>query len=553
MAFFRSLRVSTQLIGGFLILSGIAALIGAVGLYSTRQVNSLAETMYHRDTMGLRDTAQANHELLLTARAVRVAALAPTDEVRSRQLEAVREHLDGMDEGLEHAARAFSGGTGDPLVAQALEAARAYRINISRVIDILATEPLQQARKSVGMLYGEVVPVADRLDAAMARLIDHRLQQAEALSHETAAIHARAQWLMIGLTLGGVMVGLGIGLLLTRSLTRALGGEPRDVARIANAVASGDLGTEIVATARMHRDSVMQAMVHMQTSLRRIVGTVRAGSDHIASGSEQIRMGNTDLAQRTERQAADITETAAAMDELSSTVASTAQAMRQAAQLSADASQAAVQGGRGIEDIVQTMEGIREASREIVGIVQVIDGIAFQTNILALNAAVEAARAGDQGRGFAVVASEVRALAQKSAAAAREIAKLIEGSAERTHAGVLVVEQAGAGIRDLVHKIQQVAGLIDSVDAASAEQTSGLSQINAAVAQLNSITQQNAALVQESAAAAASLNEQAVELLETVREFRIEKDMGHASVAGQPPSGPGRPGTPLPMPAQLPA
>src|SRR5690606_2894663 len=167
-------------------------------------------------------------------------------------------------------------------------------------------------------------------------------------------------------------------------------------------------------------------------------------------------------------------------------------------------------------------------------------------------AAVEAARAGDQGRGFAVVASEVRALALKSAEAAREIASLIEESAERTNTGVRVVEQAGAGIRDLVDKIQQVAGLIDSVDAAATEQTSGLSQINAAVAQLNSITQQNAALVQESAAAAASLNEQAVQLLDTVREFRIEKDMGVATVAARPPAGPNGPPPRQSLTARLP-
>ena len=552
MALLHSLRVSTQLIGGFLILSGIAALIGAVGLYSTRQVNTLAETMYHRDTMGLRDIARADQQLLKTARAVRVAALAPTEDIRERQFQAVRAHLDDMDESLLRAAQAFDAGPGHPLVAQALDAARAYRVNISRVVEILATEPPQQVRKSVGMLYGEVIPVADRLDAAMEQLIGHRLEQASALSLETASIHARAQWFMIGLTLGGILLGLGIGMLITRGLTRALGGEPRDVAHAANAVARGDLSS-VIGTARAHRGSVVQAMAHMQESLRRIVGTVRAGSDHIASGSEQIRLGNTDLAQRTERQAADITETAAAMDELSSTVASTAQAMREAARLSADASRAAEEGGRGIEDIVQTMEGIREASRKIVGIVQVIDGIAFQTNILALNAAVEAARAGDQGRGFAVVASEVRALALKSAEAAREIASLIEESAERTNTGVRVVEQAGAGIRDLVDKIQQVAGLIDSVDAAATEQTSGLSQINAAVAQLNSITQQNAALVQESAAAAASLNEQAVQLLDTVREFRIEKDMGVATVAARPPAGPAGPPPAQPLAARLPA
>lgn len=243
------------------------------------------------------------------------------------------------------------------------------------------------------------------------------------------------------------------------------------------------------------------------------------------------------------------------MDELSSTVSSTAEAMREAARLSAEANQAAEEGGQGIDNIVQTMEDIREASQKIDGIVQVIDGIAFQTNILALNAAVEAARAGDQGRGFAVVASEVRVLALKSADAAREIAALIKESAERTNIGVQVVQQAGDGIRDLVNKIQRVASLIDSVDAATTEQTSGLSQINAAVGQLNSITQQNAALVEESATAAASLSDQAMQLLSIVREFRIEKNMGPATVSAPPSdSGPSvRSNSSLPVPAQLPA
>ncbi len=526
----RTLRTSTRLICGFLIVSGIAALIGALGLYATRTVNQMAETMYRRDTVGLRDTAQANQQLLMNARAIRIAALAPTAEIRDAQLQAVRQHLDNLDTNLARAAQSFTTPEERDLLAQAQAASSEYRKHILQVADILPTEPLQQARQSVGILYGQVVPTGNRLDALMARLIERRLAQAAALSEETASIYTQMIWLIIGLTLGGVALGLGIGLALTRSLSRALGGEPRDVARVARDVANGDLSTALDAS-RAHRDSVMQAMLHMQESLRGIVGTVRAGSDHIASGSEQIRLGNTDLAQRTERQAADITETAAAMDQLSSTVSATAQAMRQAAQVSTDASQAAADGGRRIEAIIQTMQGIQEVSREVAGIVQVIDSIAFQTNILALNAAVEAARAGEQGRGFAVVAGEVRALAQKSALAAREITALIARSAERTDTGAREIEQASAEIRSLVDKIRQVAQLIDSVDAATTEQTSGLGQINAAVSQLNDITQQNAALVEESATAAASLSDQARQLLGVVQRFRTEKDMGTVDMA----------------------
>lgn len=538
MNIFRSMRVSTVLLGSFLICCGTAAIIGMVGIYSTSEVNRLAETMYKRDTMGLRDVARANQQLLMTARAIRVAALAPTEEIRSAQLWSVSEHLDNLDQSLDRAASAFSTAHESTLIAETRNAASTYRAVISRVADTLKTESLQQARASVGILYGEAVPAANRLDSLMEQLINRRLDQASVLSMETSEIYEDAIWIMAAITLGGVLLGLGLGMLITRYLGRSLGGEPAEVAAIANAVARGDLSSTID-TSKAHLGSIIRAMAHMQESLRNIVGMVRSSSSHIASGSEQIRMGNTDLAQRTEQQAADVTETAAAMDELSSTVSTTAEAMRQAAILSAEASRAAELGGSSIQDITNTMQGLRASSQEIVGIVALIDSIAFQTNILALNAAVEAARAGDQGRGFAVVAGEVRALAQKSAEAAREISRLIEDSAQRTDTGVQVVEQASGQIRDLVGKIQQVAQLIDSVDAATTEQTSGLGQINAAISQLNSITQQNAALVEESAAAASSLNEQAVHLLDTVRGFRIERDMGQITVDDSTPGGPG--------------
>lgn len=540
MKWFTNMTVATRLIGGFLIVAGIAAIIGLVGLRSTAQVNELAELMYKRDTIGLRDTAHANMQLLLTARAIRVAALAPSADIRAEQIQAVAQHLRTMDEALSHSAANYVTSDGKALLSATHEAARAYASAIGEVVQVLDTEPLQQTRNSVALLYGKVKPLADKVDQSIARLIAYKLEDAQTLSQQTLSIYEQARILMIGLILGGVLLGIGIGIVLTRSLTRQLGGEPAQVALIASAIAQGDLST-LIDTSRSPRNSVMSAMARMQDALRQIVLAVRTSSDNIAVGSNQITVGNADLAQRTERQAADITETAAAMDEMSSTVRSNADSTQKAASLADQASAAAALGSESIDRIISTMDDIRASSKQIVGIIEVIDTIAFQTNILALNAAVEAARAGDQGRGFAVVASEVRNLAQKSATAGKEITALIDASARQTDEGGRVIHEAGERVRGIVGQIQQVAHLIDDVNVATTEQTTGLGQINAAVTQLSDITQQNAALVEESATAAGSLNEQARHLVEIVSEFTLEKSIGRASADADTPPGDGRP------------
>lgn len=536
MKWFASMTVASRLIGGFLIVASIAAIIGLIGLRSTAQVNALAELMYNRDTIGLRDTAHANEQLLLTARAIRIAALAPTADVRAEQIQAVAQHLRTMDEALGQSAANYVTSDGKALLSATHEAARAYATAIGEVVQELGTEPLQQTRNSVALLYGKVKPLADQVDQSMARLIAHKLEDAQALSQQTVSIYENARMLMIGLTLGGILLGIGIGVMLTRGLTRQLGGEPAQVALIASAISQGDLSS-LIDTSRAPHNSVISAMARMQDALRQIVLAVRTSSDNIAVGSSEITVGNADLAQRTERQAADITETAAAMDQMSSTVRSNADSTQKAASLADQASAAAVLGGESIDRIISTMDDIRASSKQIVGIIEVIDTIAFQTNILALNAAVEAARAGDQGRGFAVVASEVRNLAQKSAAAGREITTLIDASARQTDEGGHVIHEAGKRVRGLVEQIQQVAHLIDNVNIATTEQTAGLGQINAAVTQLSDITQQNAALVEESATAAGSLNEQARHLVDIVSEFTLEKNIGQAPAdAGKPPA-----------------
>jgi methyl-accepting chemotaxis protein len=266
---------------------------------------------------------------------------------------------------------------------------------------------------------------------------------------------------------------------------------------------------------------LMKSLQTMTSSLTTIVSQVRASSESIATGSAQIATGNTDLSQRTETQASSLQQTAASMEELSGTVKNSAASARQANQLAVAASAAATHGGELVDVVVGTMGEISTASRKISEIIGVIDGIAFQTNILALNAAVEAARAGEQGRGFAVVATEVRTLAQRSAAAAREIKVLIGASVDRVEAGTRQADEAGKGMGGIVAQVKRVSDLIGEISSAAVEQSTGIAQVGDAVTDLDKMTQQNAALVEESAAAAESLRQQAEKLVEAVSRFKL--------------------------------
>ena len=291
---------------------------------------------------------------------------------------------------------------------------------------------------------------------------------------------------------------------------------------LVHGIAAGDLTQKIDVTSTNEIGKLLQGLKDMNDSLVRIVGEVHSGTETIATASSQIASGNLDLSSRTEQQASALDKTASSMEQLTSTVRQNADHARLANQLAASASTVAVKGGKVVAQVVDTMSSINASSKKIVDIIGVIDGIAFQTNILALNAAVEAARAGEQGRGFAVVATEVRSLAQRSASAAKEIKFLIGDSVEKVHAGGKLVGEAGATMNEIVASVKSVTDIMGDITAASLEQEAGIGQINQAISAMDSMTQQNAALVEQAAAAAASLQEQASNLVQVVSLFKLD-------------------------------
>ncbi|OIP17287.1 MAG: hypothetical protein COZ09_02890 [Comamonadaceae bacterium CG_4_10_14_3_um_filter_60_42] len=319
------------------------------------------------------------------------------------------------------------------------------------------------------------------------------------------------------------LVAVLLGCVLAWWLTVGITAQLRFAVKLAQTVAGGDLTSRIEVTSKDESGLLMQALKNMNDSLVRIVGEVRKGTDTIASASSQIAAGNLDLSGRTEQQAGSLEETAASMEQLTATVKQNADNARQANQLAVAASDVAIKGGSVVAEVVGTMGAINASSRKIEDIIAVIDGIAFQTNILALNAAVEAARAGEQGRGFAVVAAEVRNLAQRSAAAAKEIKMLISDSVNKVEEGSKQVEQAGKTMDEIVDSVKRVTDIMAEISAASEEQTVGIEQVNQAIMQMDQVTQQNAALVEQAAAAAASLQEQAGNLSQVVSVFKLDR------------------------------
>jgi methyl-accepting chemotaxis protein-1 (serine sensor receptor) len=395
---------------------------------------------------------------------------------------------------------------------------------------IVAAVRAGDTARATALVHGPMVELFRPVKTSIDALIQIQLDEAAQANTDAEAMYGTVRLVCLsGMALGLILAGC-IGAMLIKSIVRPLD----EAVRVAGAVADGDLTQDIRVRANDETGHLMRALNEMNAGLARIVGRVRAGTDTIASASSQIASGNLDLSARTGQQAASLERTATSMEQLTSTVRQNADNARQANTLAQSASQVAARGGAVVTQVVATMGAINTSATRIADIIGVIDGIAFQTNILALNAAVEAARAGEQGRGFAVVASEVRNLAQRSAAAAKEIKSLIDDSVQKVHHGSELVDQAGATMGEIVGSINRVTDIMAEIMAASQEQSSGIEEVNRAIVQMDQATQQNAALVEQASTAAQQLRDEADSLARVVGAFRLGAQARAAARAGVP-------------------
>jgi methyl-accepting chemotaxis protein len=518
---FATMTVRARLLGGFLFIALLGALVAGVGVFNMAKMNAQAEQAYGNDLMGISSLKEANINMVYIGRDIRSRLLAQNDAARTKADTAVDQALKDMRAQLDIARPLFRTGKGRAMFADVDQQLVVYEAKVAALRQLSHVDTDEGRAAATTFLFTEYKKDADLFDDKLSLLSDQKEIAAAESAKDTKAVYNSARTLMLAMVIGSLAIGVAIGLVITRALTRQLGGEPSYAADVAGKIAAGDLSGAVQLGAG-DETSLLAAMEKMRASLVQIVSEVRSGTDTIATAASEISSGNLDLSSRTEQQASSLEETASSMEELTGTVRQNADNARQANVLAASASQVALQGGAVVAEVVHTMASINESSNKIVDIIGVIDGIAFQTNILALNAAVEAARAGEQGRGFAVVASEVRNLAQRSASAAKEIKTLIDDSVGKVEAGGKLVDKAGQTMTEIVASITRVTDIMGEIASATHEQTIGIEQVNSAIAQMDEVTQQNAALVEEAAAAAGSLQDQSGVLAQLVGTFKLD-------------------------------
>ncbi len=516
----QSLGLRARLAGAFGIVLVLAAASGMVGLFALERVHNASADLANRwlPAIGHLNHARA---AMLTAREWEMKHSTASDagyreEYEEKLQAALKARKAAMD---AHAALPADAGE-DKLLAAYGKAWDAYEQAWQKVVALGKSGKEQDAHE---ISDGAAKMAADEAIAAIDKLLDHGFTSARAAGDAADQVFEVSRKLQAAGLGAAILAGLVLATLLVRSLVRQLGGEPREAAAVAGAVAAGDLAVPIRLRAG-DQDSLMAQLRRMQESLAGVVSTVRSSAQSLAASTGEIAQGNNDLSGRTERQASALQQTAASMAQLREAVNENADNARRADGLARRAQEIAGEGGAAADRVMQTMRAINEGSRRVAEITSVIDGIAFQTNILALNAAVEAARAGEQGRGFAVVAGEVRSLAQRSQEAAREIKQLIDESVSRVEQGAGIADAAGGTMQQVVQAIGEVAGVIGEISQASASQSEGVRQVADAVTQMDEVTQQNAALVEQAAASAESLRDQATVLVQSVSVFRVEAD-----------------------------
>ncbi|QYY29406.1 HAMP domain-containing protein [Cupriavidus pinatubonensis] len=515
---FRDFSIKARLLAGF---GTLASIVLAVSAYSLHALGESTDgfTQY-LNGLNARSELSAEVRAAVDRRAIAarnmVLATVPA-EIDKEKAEALRAHEDVQSRLGKLSQMVQDKSASDEArqrIADVVRVEAQYGPVATAIVTLAADKHAEEAITRINTQCRPLLASLLRAVDAYDDLTHRRQRDMEA---QLAADYVSRRNLLIVIALAAVALAWIGGVLITRAITRPIG-QAVDVART---VASGDLGARIEVTSNDETGRLLAALRDMNERLTETVTRVRSGSASIAGATREIAQGNADLSSRTEEQAASLEQTAASMEELTETVRQNTDNARHATELARNAANVAQEGSGTVGRVVETMQGISASSAKIAEITGIIEGIAFQTNILALNAAVEAARAGEQGRGFAVVASEVRALAQRSSGAAKEIKALIDTSGQQVATGAELAGEAGHAMASVTQAVAQVMAIVEEIATASSEQGRGIEQVNQAIVQIDQVTQHNASLVSEAASASRSLEEQGRELNELVSVFRL--------------------------------
>lgn len=510
----KQLRLGTKLLLAFLFCSVLTLIVGAWNLLTMEEIGQRGQDVYTENLLAISNLGKAQSNLLVHARTV-VRALTQTKdkELQKQTLTRVATYQKAMERFWDEYAKSSPDETETQLRNRLLAMMPKYLQSTDTAIRLLQANQIEQATQLVN---GELRDYSKDVEALYDELVQNNSQQAALANQHNAEAIASARTFAIGFIIASFVLAMALGIVVARSVTHQLGGEPDYAADIVKRIAAGDLSV-VVAVKPGDESSMLAAMRAMVAKLRGTMGEIQASADALASASEQISSAAQSLSQNASEQAASVEETSASLEQMSATVAQNADNANTTNQIATRSSADGQEGGDAVRQTVAAMRQIAEKIR-------IIDDIAYQTNLLALNAAIEAARAGEHGKGFAVVAAEVRKLAERSQSASHDIDTVASGS-------VALAERAGELLGQLVPSIQQTSGLVQEIAAASAEQAGGLDQISSAVTQLSQTTQMTASSSEELSATAEEMSSQALQLQESIRYFKL----GERVTAGVPP------------------
>ena len=517
MNFIRNMKIGVRLIAGFTLVVILTALVGALGIVNLVKVNELSDQMYTREMAALNHMQNANLALVYAGRHLRSSLLATSVEERDATMAQVQEAFKNLHENLDKAQSSFTSDESRAKLEALVSQLTSYEKTARQMLQLNKDSGRINENTEFSALMPQLRAEGNAADRILGELVEVKKVRAGEANDAITTIYFDSRTQMIALVIIASLVGFGIGMLVTRSITRPL----NRAVSASNSLAEGDLNVDIQVDSKDETGALLSSMQNMAERLRAVMSDVRSAADSLSSASEEVSATSQSLSQAATEQAASVEETGASVEQMSASIAQNTESAKITDGIAGKAANDAVEGGRAVRDMVLAMKQIADK-------IGIIDDIAYQTNLLALNAAIEAARAGDHGKGFAVVAAEVRKLAERSQVAAQEIGGVASNS-------VSLAEQAGVLLDQIVPNIQKTSDLVQEITAASQEQSSGAAQINIAMSQMNQITQQNASASEELAATSEEMNAQASQLLELIGYFRLEEKPTAPARRNEPP------------------